>query len=880
MISLEKSFDSVVMLTWSDWHTEPRSNRYHYAVRFSRIWPVFFVQVDGSGDTVTFEKLGNYNITIVHIAPDYGPAQAARLAAVLRERGVARPLVWFYNLYMADAIARLHPATVVYHATEDYVAKADSVSITQIDMSNMAIAAIKRADFVVAVSEGVAKTHRPVSDRPVLVLPNGCDFAFWEETRAANYESSGVGKVALFQGGINARLDFVLLARLTEICPDWKFWFCGKSVDGGADWERLRQHSNVRYFGQLDSAGIADLARQARVGLIPFKDSDLMRRSLPLKAYEYLACGLPVVTTPVDALEQEPELFSTASTAEAFAVALSKLEGTRDDPKMVARRLNAAAAASYDAHFESLLGHLRQVVERLARQRPSLNVLMLYDDRSTHVSTISEHLEAFRRHSLHRFHFLPATQFVGIADDPRWRLDLSCYDAIMIHYSVRVSVQGHLSPGISAAIAAYRGPKLLFAQDEYDHVEMTRGWMERLGIDALFTNVPLDSVGVIYPKSRFSHIDFMPTLTGYVPEDASIDSFGLPMNERHLRIAYRGRVLPHHYGALAREKYAIGVEMRRRAEARGLPIDIEVEEHKRIYGDDWYRFIGSARATLGTESGSNVFDMDGSLARLADQHRDMPFEEFADTHLKTHEGLVRMNQISPKIFEAIRLRTALVLFEGEYSGVVRPDEHFIPLKKDYSNVDSVFARLEDISFLEQMTSRAYRDVIGSGRYSLRSFVAGVDEYLSHRALGRRRASIISVPLAAIYGGEDADLLLRLRPDAMLLNDAVLPAKVGRAQMLAIGQVLTDAAGGGLDVPSMAIDLRGVQEAPQQGIVYRALRVIWRALPKSARSGVLRCARAILAEDGVSSGPLTGAARRMWRAVRPSGASIVRLRRQK
>ena len=57
-----------------------------------------------------------------------------------------------------------------------------------------------------------------------------------------------------------------------------------------------------------------------------------------------------------------------------------------------------------------------------------------------------------------------------------------------------------------------------------------------------------------------------------------------------------------------------------------------------------------------------------------------------------------MNQISPKIFEAIRLRTALILFDGSYSDVVKPDAHYIVLKKDYSNIDEVFERLEDIHF--------------------------------------------------------------------------------------------------------------------------------------------------------------------------------------
>ena len=105
-----------------------------------------------------------------------------------------------------------------------------------------------------------------------------------------------------------------------------------------------------------------------------------------------------------------------------------------------------------------------------------------------------------------------------------------------------------------------------------------------------------------------------------------------------------------------------------------------------------------------------------------------------------------MNQISPKFFEAIRLRTALVLFEGKYSDLVAPDTHYIPLKKDYSNIDDVFAKLEDFDLLESLTSRAYRDIVESGRYSYRSFVGEVDQLIKDMVRKPARAELVSIPI--------------------------------------------------------------------------------------------------------------------------------------
>src|SRR5207248_812275 len=99
------------------------------------------------------------------------------------------------------------------------------------------------------------------------------------------------------------------------------------------------------------------------------------------------------------------------------------------------------------------------------------------------------------------------------------------------------------------------------------------------------------------------------------------------------------------------------------------------------------------------------------------QNPKINYEEVRARHLVGREGEIMMNQISPKVFEAIACKTALVLFEGRYSGVLEPGRHFIALKKDFSNVEEVLALLRDDAFLEALAERAYADVIGSGRYS-------------------------------------------------------------------------------------------------------------------------------------------------------------------
>jgi hypothetical protein len=138
---------------------------------------------------------------------------------------------------------------------------------------------------------------------------------------------------------------------------------------------------------------------------------------------------------------------------------------------------------------------------------------------------------------------------------------------------------------------------------------------------------------------------------------------------------------------------------------------------------------------LGTESGSNFFDFEGSIKPAIEAflkaHPEADFETVHLRFLQGHDGKIQMNQISPRIFEAIAMKTALVLFEGNYSGVIQPWNHFIPLKKDFSNADEVFSALADIPRISAMTQRAYDDVIVSGKYHFRTFIGTIDEHIAN-----------------------------------------------------------------------------------------------------------------------------------------------------
>ncbi len=822
---LDDAFDGVIFLTGSHWPTEPRSNRYHYATRFARRLPVYFVQPDSVHPEWTCEPSGHPNITLVHVSQTYdfdetqtelGITQAGAptgLKAFLRAHNIRRPLLWVYNYLFEPLLAACPEQYKVFHATEDYTLGADTVRYHNDAGRALALRSLNHCDLLVAVSDAVRENYVRAADfrGPAITLNNGCDFSFWQSHNGGAFEPdpprpaglwdrlrgrppSGPIPVAFFQGGINNRLDFPMLRDLVRRMPDWKFSFCGPVVTAGlspADqtaWREILGSATVAYHGMVTPERIAELSKAATVGIAPFKDTRFIYISLPLKAYEYVACGLPVVTVPIRALESRPDLFAMAQGAEQFEAAIRAAAPSRADPARVANRLQAAKAMDYDARFDELEVTLLNLLGKAHASRKKLNVLVLYDDAFSHVKTIQEHLRAFSNHSKHNYFFIPAS------DTPSWDMfpayegrwpaawDLDMFDAVVWHYGLPASLPDYLSSVVGERLARYDGLKVLFIQDEYENTSTISNWIRKAGISLVMTCVPPEGVEFVYPAAEHPGVEFLQTLTGFVPEDEDLDRHIVPMSARESRIGYRGRVLPFHYGTLGYEKHRIGAEVRRLAGERNIPVDIEVDDSKRIYGEEWYRFLGSVRATLGTESGSNVFDFDGALKRQAAQAQadGVAYLDFFAKYLVDKEGHVTMNQVSPKFFEAIRLRTALVCFEGEYSGVIRVNEHFIPLKKDFSNIDEVFEKLDDIEFLEGLTARAYRDIIESDRYSYGDFVERFDRILSSRVMRPARAEIISAPIVKRRRGQEAfEAVPHASTFEYILNDGVLRSPLQR-----------------------------------------------------------------------------------------------------
>ncbi len=87
---------------------------------------------------------------------------------------------------------------------------------------------------------------------------------------------------------------------------------------------------------------------------------------------------------------------------------------------------------------------------------------------------------------------------------------------------------------------------------------------------------------------------------------------------------------------------------------------------------------------------TSIFDIDDTVRpqyeRLTAEHPGISFDEAYAKLLHRFEDKIRYRTISPRHFEAAAFRVCQILFEGRYSEIMQPMIHYIPLKKDFSNV--------------------------------------------------------------------------------------------------------------------------------------------------------------------------------------------------
>ena len=219
-------------------------------------------------------------------------------------------------------------AVVIYHCVDDLAAFPRIPSAVVEAEARL----VERADVCIASSQPLRERLVAAGAREVLYWPNCAD------TEAF---ASGVGErgpahrpIAGFIGAVQEhKIDMELVIAVAVQLPEWEFQLIGPIGEGlgvsGIDQRSLP--SNVLLMGSRRREELPDLVSRFDVAIIPYRINDYTRSVFPMKVFEYLAAGIPVVSTPLPSLVGEILHVAFASRASDWAAALEVANRSRRD---------------------------------------------------------------------------------------------------------------------------------------------------------------------------------------------------------------------------------------------------------------------------------------------------------------------------------------------------------------------------------------------------------------------------------------------------------------------------------------------------------------------------------------------------------------------
>ncbi|HBN21779.1 MAG TPA: hypothetical protein DD412_00885 [Holosporales bacterium] len=339
-------------------------------------------------------------------------------------------------------------------------------------------------------------------------------------------------------------------------------------------------------------------------------------------------------------------------------------------------------------------------------------------------ATVFDHLDSFKLFSKNEI------KHIDVLKDIINRDILNGFDLIVIHYSVCLFNDDICFPWLRILLRDFTGKKVCFIQDEYRRVDEIVENLIYIKADLLFTCVPESEIEKVYPSCKLPILKKINVLTGYVPKDL-LQLPDVPYESRQLDVVYRARKVPTWLGRLGQEKWEVADKFSNDAKKDDLKTDISYHEKDRIYGDDWITFLQNSKATLGCESGASIFDFSGEIQQNVEsyeaQHPDAPFSKVQELFFADLENKIKLNQISPRCFEAASLKTLMILYEGDYSGILIPWRHYIPLKKDHSNMEEIVETLSCKKSWQKVVGFAYEEVALNPVYSFEHFISTFDQ---------------------------------------------------------------------------------------------------------------------------------------------------------
>lgn len=268
-------------------------------------------------------------------------------------------ILWITNVGMAPLLSMVEHKVSVYRMADDVTgfpgAPSSCAAVEEQLMS--------KVDIVFTTARVLFEKAKAMGFAPTL-LRNGVEFEHFVKSPKVPLDPELHSKLehisrprAVYVGALRDWFDSELLRSAASECRDWKFVLVG--AGDSAVISSFDHSSNIHFLGPCSYQQIPTLLTLMDVALIPFKVNSLTKATCPIKLFEYMSVGLPVVSTGLPEVAEFSDLVYLVETPQDSARALQQAM-TEDREALRKARIECARENSWSSRFQTVVKTLAQ----------------------------------------------------------------------------------------------------------------------------------------------------------------------------------------------------------------------------------------------------------------------------------------------------------------------------------------------------------------------------------------------------------------------------------------------------------------------------------------------------------------------------------------
>jgi glycosyltransferase involved in cell wall biosynthesis len=278
----------------------------------------------------------------------------AQVKRAMRQLRFRRPINWVFNPAASVVAGKLGEESVIYYCVDEYTAFS---GVSRSHLAELEEQLLRRADLVIVSAQPLYDSKIPFNPRTILVR-HGVDYSHFrtalsDQTTIPQEIASLPRPIVGFFGLIADWVDVDLMADVARHFATGSLVVLGKAT---TDISVLKQLSNVHILGRKPYDALPSYCKGFDVAINPFRINTLTLNANPLKVREYLAAGLPVVSTAIP----EVEALGQCRIGHGTDGFIREIEAALQEPGPSAQRSHSVSHESWEARVQAIAEHFTE----------------------------------------------------------------------------------------------------------------------------------------------------------------------------------------------------------------------------------------------------------------------------------------------------------------------------------------------------------------------------------------------------------------------------------------------------------------------------------------------------------------------------------------